>query len=106
MKYQVRLTEKAEQDVASALEWFREQAAMAAGAKWLAQLQAKIDTLETRPARCGLAAESQDLGLEIRELLFGKRRGRYRLLFQIRGRMVHILRIWHSARDSVARDDL
>jgi hypothetical protein len=52
------------------------------------------------------ALESQDLGIEIRELLFGKRRGRYRLLFQIRGRTVDILRIWHSARDTVARDDL
>jgi hypothetical protein len=28
-------------------------------------------------------AESEDLGVEIRELLFGKRRGVYRILFRI-----------------------
>lgn len=34
---------------------------------------AKIDTLETHAERCGIADESADLGVEIRELLFGKR---------------------------------
>lgn len=58
------------------------------------------------PERCGLAAEAEDVGLEIRELHFGKRQGTYRLLFTIRGRAVHILRVWHSARAAVQRDDL
>ena len=106
MKYRVRLTEKAEQDVSDALVWFREQSAVEAGSRWFARLMAHVDTLETMPERCGMAAESKDLGLEIRELHLGRRRGTYRLLFEIRGETVYILRVWHSARDAVSRDDL
>ena len=106
MKYRVRLTEKAEQDVSDVLVWFREQLAVEAGARWFAKLMAKIDTLETMPERCGLAAEAEDLGREIRELHLGRRRGTYRLIFEIRGQVVYILRVWHSARDVVSRDDL
>ena len=106
MKYRVRMTDKAEADVANVLQWFRSQSAIAAGSKWLAELTAKIDTLETMPQRCGKAAEAEEVGIEIRELLFGKKRGTYRIVFQIRGRTVYILRIWHSARDALKSEDL
>ena len=65
-----------------------------------------IDSLETMPERCGQASEATDVGLDIREFLFGKRHGTYRVLFQIDGRTVYILRVWHSARDAVSRDDV
>jgi plasmid stabilization system protein ParE len=105
-KYHVRITEKAEQDVASVLAWFRNQATETAGGKWFAQLMAAIDTLERMPERCGMAAEATDIGLDIREILVGKRRGTYRVLYQIEGRTVHILRVWHAARDQASREDL
>lgn len=98
MKYQVRLTEKAEGDIDSVLQWFRDQSAEGAGAKWVARLLAAMDTLESSPERCGLAAESADIGVEVRELLVGKHRTKYRVLFQIRERTVHVLRVRHGAR--------
>jgi hypothetical protein len=64
-----------------------------------------LDTLEAYPARCAIAAEFEDLGVEIRELLVGKRHGVYRILFQIEGRTVQILRAWHGARDRVSPED-
>jgi len=106
VKYRVRLTAKAEADVDGVLRWFHEQQATIAGRRWFARLMTKIDTLETHPERCGVADESEDLGLEIRELLFGKRDGVYRILFQIEGRTVQILRVWHGARDHVSPEDL
>jgi plasmid stabilization system protein ParE len=106
MKYQVRLTASAEQDAEGVLQWFDQQSAAAAGTRWFRQLLDRIATLESHPERCALAAEAADLGLDIRELHFGKRRGTYRILFQIDGRTVQILRIRHSARDIVSRDDL
>ena len=106
MKYRVRLTDRAEQDVSDVLAWFRQQSAVEAGGRWFAGLVAHIDKLETMPERCGLAAESEDLGLEIRELHVGRRRGTYRLLFEIRGQTVYILRVWHSARNAVSRDEI
>ena len=106
MKYRVRLAAKAEADVDGVLRWFHEQQATIAGGRWFARLMAKIDTLESHPDRCAVAVESEDLGVEIRELLFGRRHGVYRILFQIEGRTVQILRVWHGARDRVSPEDL
>ncbi len=47
MKYRVRLTDKAEQDVSEVLAWFRDQSAVEAGRRWFARLMACIDKLET-----------------------------------------------------------
>ena len=106
MKYRVRLAAKAEADVDRVLRWFHEQQAAVAGGRWFARLMGKIDTLETHPDRCAIAVESEDVGIEIRELLFGKRHGVYRILFQIDGKTVQILRVWHGARDRVSPEDL
>lgn len=97
--YQVVISARAERDAEQALRWFRDQQATAAGARWFAQLWKRIDTLETKPGRCRVAAESAELGIEVRELLVGRKRRTYRILFQIHGRVVRILRIRHSARD-------
>jgi hypothetical protein len=67
---------------------------------------AKIDTLEMQPLRCPLALEAAELGIELRELHFGRRRGVYRILFTVQGRTVHVLHIRHSARDAASPADL
>lgn len=106
MSYRVVLTGKAEADVASVLKWFHDQQSIDAGSRWFAQLMARLDTLENHPERCSLAAESEDAGEEIRELLLGRRRYKYRILFRISGKTVEILRVWHGSRDSITREDL
>lgn len=45
-------------------------------------MMAKLDTVETHPERCSLAAESGDVGEAIRELLLARKRYKYRLLFR------------------------
>ncbi|MBX9788261.1 MAG: type II toxin-antitoxin system RelE/ParE family toxin [Pirellulales bacterium] len=100
------MTLKSLQDVENALGWFREQRAEAAGAKWFLRLMLAIDSLEQMPERFALTAESADLGAPIRELLVGYRRNTYRVLFEIRGRAVIVLRVWHSARQAVSSEDL
>jgi hypothetical protein len=67
---------------------------------------AVIDKLETMPERCAKAAEAADIGMDLREILVGKRQNVYRVLFQIEGRIVHILRVWHSAKDAISRNDV
>jgi len=105
LKYDVRLTDKAEADIDAALGWLHEQGATVTTERWFARLMTMIGRLETRPERCAIAFESEDLG-EVRELLFGKRAGVYRILFRIEGRNVHILRIWHGARNRLSPRDL
>ena len=105
MKYQVRLMAAAEQDIESALQWLCDQRATAAANRWFDRLMACIDTLESHPERCRRADESDDVGLDLRELLFGKRRGVWRILFVIDRQTVNILRVRHGARDKLRRED-
>jgi plasmid stabilization system protein ParE len=105
-KHQVQITAKALRDVDGVLHWFRDQHALAAAARWYSQLMARIDTLERQPARCRLAVEANELGVELRELLFGKRRGVYRILFVVDERTVNVLHIRHAARGAVSPHDL
>jgi len=65
-----------------------------------------LDTLESNPERCPMAAESTDLEVPIRELLLGKRQYKYRLLFIISDRTVFILRVWRAARAALTSKDL
>jgi plasmid stabilization system protein ParE len=106
MKYRVHITAKAEEDAEGVLAWFHENQATAAGARWFAGIMAAIDTLESHPMRCRIAPESEDIGVEIRQLLFGKRRGVYRVYFLIKGQTVYILRIRHGAMDRLKQEDL
>lgn len=106
MAFRVVLTDKAEADVDSVLRWFHDQRATEAGSRWLAQLMSRLSRLEQHPERCPLAAESDDVDVEIRELLLGRRRYKHRILFTVSGQTVTILRVWHSSRDAITRDDL
>lgn len=106
MSYRVSLTDKAEADVEAVLKWFHDNQAIDAGGRWFAQFMSKLDSLESNPQRCSLASESDELGIELREILLGRRRYRYRLLFIITGKTVSILRVWHSSRDSITREQL
>ena len=106
MAYRVLLTGKAEGDIAIVLAWFRDQQATAAGGRWLIGLQANIDTLATIAERCNVALESEEIGEEIRELIYGKGRFKHRLLFRMVDQTIYILRVWHSSRDAISRDDM
>ena len=106
MPYQIEWSTKAELDVDRTLLWFDEQRASAAAAHWLKGLREKVRSLQNNPERCPMAAEAEDVGLPIRELLFGKRSGRYRILFQIEGDIVRISHVRHSARDRFGLGDV
>lgn len=106
MKHQVRMTLKAEADVETVLGWFRDRQAIDAGSRWVVNLLRAVDTLADHPLRCGVAEESEDLGVEIRQLRIGKRQGAYRVLFLVDGQTVHILRVRHGAQDRLSREDL
>lgn len=53
-----------------------------------------------------MAAESSRIGQEIRELLCGRRRFKYRILFRIKRSTVEILRVWHCSRDDIPSTDI
>lgn len=98
MTYAVLITPTALAEVQEAYEWLAEQSPPAAE-RWRAALLDAVQSLETLPTRCSLAPESEWLGREIRQLLHGKRRGVYRILFEIRRKTVYVLRVRHGARE-------
>jgi plasmid stabilization system protein ParE len=97
MAFRVDVTPEAAADIAIAAEYIaRESPARAA--RWLGELQRKLQTLEHNPERCPLVSESDAFSLPIRELLHGGRRGTYRILFIVSRDRVEVIRVMHGAR--------
>jgi plasmid stabilization system protein ParE len=92
-------------DIRAAVAW-RERQSVSSAARLHSGLLGAIRTLGNNPESCPLADETADLGLDLRELLYGRRRGVYRILFTIEGQTVNVLRIRHAAQDRLSAGDL
>ena len=97
MKFRVHITLTAFEEVEEAYEWLAARSPSAAR-RWREALLKAVDSLEVSPDRYPFAPESPYRGREIRQLLHGKRRGVYRILYEIRGDMVHVVHVRHGAR--------
>jgi plasmid stabilization system protein ParE len=105
MTCSVYITAKALREIDESLEWLRKQSQPAA-LRWHQQLMEAVRSLANNPERCGLAPEGENDPRKIRQLLHGKRRGVYRILFEMRGNNVYILRVRHSAQALLDPDEL
>lgn len=106
MPYRVEITARALHEIDRQLAWLVDRSPSGA-ARWHEKLLSAVEGLEENPTRYSLAPENDwHLGGELRQLLFGKRRGIYRILFEIRGNVVYILRVRHSAQDLLGPDDI
>jgi plasmid stabilization system protein ParE len=106
MAYRCELTRRALRDAEEAYEWIARDSPRRA-ARWYARLLTAIRSLEEHPRRCPIAPESESVGQEIRQLLYGRRGGVYRILFVIRDEsLVRVLAIWHGARQPLPSDIL
>lgn len=104
MTFSIHITAKALDEIDEALAWYVEQSIPAA-TRWHVKLMAAVRSLEENLERWGLAPESEWYP-GIRQLIYGKKRGAYRILFEIRGDTVYILRVRHSARELFGPRDL
>src|SRR3954470_16794795 len=101
MIYRVILQPRAERDLWAIAHWIEEQSKSPAKAlRWVRGVRAKIATLKASPQRCPVDPDSAANGEEVRTLLHGKRHSKYRILFAIRGDVVHVLTVRHSARQT------
>ena len=60
-----------------------------------------ITTLQDKPKRCALARENEIFPEEIRQLILGKSRNKYRIVFTILEDTVYILYLRHSAQSVI-----
>ena len=102
---QVVMTRRAARDISQNFDWLAERSTAQAN-RWRNRLLLAIDTLENDPGRCPLADENVLYDGELRELLSGKRPHVFRILFEIRGEIVFILRVRHGRQDQLNSDDL
>ncbi|WP_413164244.1 type II toxin-antitoxin system RelE/ParE family toxin [Capilliphycus salinus ALCB114379] len=105
MTFQIEITPIAEAQIEKAYSWYRERNSEFAD-RWFRELMNKIATLQEKPQRCALAIEHEIFPEEVRQLLCGKSRNVYRVLFTIRDATVYILYVRHSSQAPMTADDL
>jgi plasmid stabilization system protein ParE len=95
VKFRVIMQPDAERDALEAFAWIAQDAPETA-VQWFEGLYDAIASLSKYPRRCARAPESDDLGREIRQLLYKS----HRVLFVMARDTVHVLHIRHMARDA------
>jgi plasmid stabilization system protein ParE len=101
VSYRVVVTARAMADAIEAFRWIAERSPDAA-ARWYEAFEQAIATLADMPERCPVAEdESKQLGITLRQLLYGRRGGVYRILFSIEGETVTLHYVRHSARGPI-----
>ncbi len=105
MSFQVIFRPRARADIAAAVAWLA-RSSSAAAARWRSGLFRIVEKLETNPALYSAADEAADVGVDLRELLYGRRRIVYRILFTITGQTVNVLRVRHAAQDRLKPGDM
>ena len=105
MTFPVEITPIAEAQIEQAYCWYRERNPDFAD-RWFRGLMNAIATLQEKPRRCPLTVEHDIFPEEVRQLLYGKSKSIYRVLFTIRGEKVYVLYVRHSAQAPLTINDL
>jgi plasmid stabilization system protein ParE len=104
MSYVLEITAKALDEIDEAMEW-RAHRSIPRAMRWYLELMEAIRSLTDDPEQWGHAQESEWYP-GLRERIFGKKRGIYRILFEIRADTVYILRVRSGVQDLLGPDDL
>lgn len=106
MKFQVRVTLAAKEDLRVIFHWIRDRSS-AGAERWLQRWEETLGAIEARADHYGLAPESDGHSEEIRQAIFKTRRGRpYRALFFIHGIQVVILYVRGPSQNILHSDEL
>jgi plasmid stabilization system protein ParE len=104
MSFSVVIARKAAREIEAQYHWLAARSEAAAN-RWRDSMLEAIRTLEEDAQRCPEASEAE-YHEGLRQLLHGKRRHVYRILFEIRGQTVVVLRVRHSAQDFLGAEEL
>jgi plasmid stabilization system protein ParE len=83
MTYRVIVLPGAEAEIANAVAWIAEHSPVAA-ARWLEGIRQAMRTLSEMPSRCPIAGDDFGSVVVVRQLFYGRRRNRYRILFTVK----------------------
>jgi plasmid stabilization system protein ParE len=105
MRFRVLLETRAVRDLDEASGWIAETSVEAAD-RWLGAIETAICSLEVFPERCPLARENGQFRHELRQLVYGRRHGRYRAIFTVHGNTVHVLHVRHGAKAAMTQAEI
>lgn len=99
MLYRIEISSVAEAEADKAFLWISQRVSSAQAKTWYEGFLLSIRSLQKMPNRCPLARENDALSLEIRQLLYGKGRNCYRIVFTVleSEKIVRILHCLHSS---------
>ncbi|MDV2990768.1 MAG: hypothetical protein N4J56_000422 [Chroococcidiopsis sp. SAG 2025] len=105
MSYRIEISSVAEGEADSAFLRIYQITSSEKASQWYEGLLRVIESLSEMPKRCSLAREERYFSQEIRQLLYGKGRNSYHILFTIiennEAATVRILHIRHAAQQTV-----
>jgi plasmid stabilization system protein ParE len=99
MAFRVEITEEAQRDIVSILDWLIAEQAAETGLQWFQRLEKAIASLSELPQRCPIAPESERFPFEVRHLLYGRKPHVYRVIFMMEGFAGHV---FHHVKIDVA----
>lgn len=101
MTYRVVFTARARADAIKQFHFLADRSP-AAAARWYTGLEKAIAKLGKMPERHPVAEdESEQVGIPLRQMLYGRRPGVFRILFSIEGDTVTLHSIRHSAQGPI-----
>ena len=108
MSYQVELAPRARQDLREIIAWYVERSgSLDVADRWADGFFETVDTLRVDPTRHPLVREIASLDTDVQEVHYGSgRKKTHRILFEVIGDRVFVLRIRHFAQRDVTCDDL
>ncbi len=105
MSYRVEISSVAEAEVDSAFLLLSQITSPEKARQWYEGLLKAIESLSQMPKRCPLARENKYFSQEIRQVLYGRGRNSYRILFTLvesdEMTTVRILHIRHAAQQTL-----
>ena len=108
MKYRIEISSIAEAEADGAFLNLSQLTSPVTASQWHGGLLEAIDSLSVMPTRCSLARENKYFSQEIRQLIYGRGRNSYRIMFtilEIGGvQTVRILHVRHSSQQSIGEN--
>jgi plasmid stabilization system protein ParE len=104
--HKVVLTPKGLDDIRRNTAWMARHFSPRSAARWTVGVESAIASLSDHPERCPEADEADDLGIDLRMLVYRRGRQVFRILFTIDGRTVTVRRVLHAAQDRLTPDDI
>lgn len=111
MAFRVEIAPRAFNDLDEIAAYIKRWGSFERAEEWFNGIMDAIQTLEAMPSRSPIADESEDLGEEVRVLLYGRRNRKYKIYYSIRHKgpstgTVRVFHVRHWARKSLSAEEV